>query len=153
MSEEIPLLMQKALPQSKNHKRTKVSMKRVIFYWHIHHSILVEELTEPIKNRIEYIKKHKPEHERETRLRLMKPAKGIGLAWAEYEKITDAAWAEYKKIIDAALAEYEKITDAAWAEYDKITDAAWAEYKKIIEKLHKEQCGCTEWDGREIVFS
>ena len=150
-------------------------MKRGIFYWHVHHSILVEELTEPIKNRIKYIKKHKPEHERETRLRLMKPAKGIGpayaeyekitdAAWAEYDKITDAAWAEYKKIIGPAEAEYEKITDAALAEYKKIkglaeaeykkiTDAAWAEYEKIIEKLHKEQCGCTEWDGREIVFS
>lgn len=106
-------------------------MKKGIFYWHVHHDTLVEQITEPIENRIEYIKSNKPKHEIETRLRLMKPATGI-----------NAAYAEYKKIQQPALAEYEKIADAAYAEY-----------KKIAEKLHKEQCGCKEWNGNEIDFN
>ena len=172
-------------------------MKKGIFYWHVHHSVLVEELTEPIKNRIEYIKHHKPKHEIETRLRLMRPATGIKPAWAEYEKIRQQAlaeyekiqqpawaeyrkiqqpalaeyekieqqalaeymkiqqqaWAEYEKIEQPALAEYEKIRQQAWAEYRKIEQQALAEYRKIIEKLHKEQCGCKEWNGQEINFN
>jgi len=45
-------------------------------YWHIHHNVLVEALTEPLKNRIKYIKENKPEDEIELRLRLIKPVKG-----------------------------------------------------------------------------
>ena len=44
--------------------------------WHIHHGILWEPLTEPIENRIAYIKSNKPTHEQATRLRLLKKIKG-----------------------------------------------------------------------------
>gem|GEM_PF-1547566 len=46
------------------------------YYWHIHHEVLVEALTEPLENRIKYIKEEKPEDEIELRLRLIKPVKG-----------------------------------------------------------------------------
>ena len=46
------------------------------FYWHIHHDILLEPLTEPLKNRIEYIKNNKFKNEIELRLKLLKPVKG-----------------------------------------------------------------------------
>ena len=41
-------------------------------YWHIHHDQLVENLTEPLKNRIKFIKEKKPEDERKLRLKLLK---------------------------------------------------------------------------------
>ena len=49
--------------------------KGLKLYWHIHHDQLVENLTEPLKNRIDYIKKEKPEDEIELRLKLLKKVK------------------------------------------------------------------------------
>ena len=46
------------------------------FWWHVHHEVLVEYLTEPVRARINYIKSDKPKHEIETRLRLLKPVLG-----------------------------------------------------------------------------
>ena len=46
------------------------------FWWHIHHEKLVEQLTEPIRARINYIKKEKPEDEVKLRLKLLKPVLG-----------------------------------------------------------------------------
>ena len=45
------------------------------FYWHIHHEELVENLIEPIKNRIDYIKEYKPKEEITLRLKLLKKVK------------------------------------------------------------------------------
>jgi hypothetical protein len=33
------------------------------FYWHVHHDVICEEIIEPIKNRIKYIKENKAENE------------------------------------------------------------------------------------------
>ena len=49
--------------------------KRLKMYWHLHHEILVENLTEPLKNRIAYIKKEKPKEEAALRLKLLKKVK------------------------------------------------------------------------------
>ena len=46
------------------------------FWWHVHHEVLVEQLTEPLRARINYIKTNKPKEEIETRLRLLKPVLG-----------------------------------------------------------------------------
>ena len=46
------------------------------FWWHVHHETLVEQLTEPVRARINYIKKDKPKDEIELRLKLMKPVLG-----------------------------------------------------------------------------
>ena len=43
----------------------------VEYAWHVHHKVLFEALSEPIENRIEYIKENKPESEVEIRLRLI----------------------------------------------------------------------------------
>jgi hypothetical protein len=45
----------------------------VVYAWHIHDRRLVEPLSEPIENRVAYIKSDKPKDEQETRLRLLKP--------------------------------------------------------------------------------
>ena len=45
-------------------------------WWHVHHEILTEQLTEPVRNRINYIKSDKPKDEIELRLKLLKPVLG-----------------------------------------------------------------------------
>jgi hypothetical protein len=46
------------------------------FWWHIHHEVLVEQLSEPVRARINYIKSDKPKDEVELRLKLLKPVLG-----------------------------------------------------------------------------
>ena len=71
--------------------------------WHLHHQQLVERLTEPAKNRIDYILSDKPVGERALRLRLFRPVKS---------KVLAAAWAEYDKVLAPARAEYDKVRAA-----------------------------------------
>lgn len=47
------------------------------YYWHIHHQKLFEPSTEPIENRIAYIKSEKPKNEVEIRLRLLHEVKDV----------------------------------------------------------------------------
>ena len=105
---------------------------------HVHHEILIEELTESIQNRIDYIKVQKPKAEISLRLRLLR-------ALEPTEELI-LAWAEYKKIQQSALAEYEKIRQPAWAEYEKIRQPAWAK----VEAVHKKVCPNCPWDGKTI---
>jgi hypothetical protein len=42
-------------------------------YYHIHHDILLDPATKPIKNKIKYIKKKKLKEEQALRLKLIKP--------------------------------------------------------------------------------
>lgn len=44
--------------------------KGLKMYWHIHHNILVENLTEPLENRIDYIKKENSKTETEEQIKL-----------------------------------------------------------------------------------
>lgn len=123
------------------------------FYWHIHHEVLIEPATEPIENRIDYIKKNKPAHEIETRLRLLKPVRGklpkeVIKAWKAYCK----AWKAYCKARDAyckAWKAYNKARDAynkAWDAYYK----ALQNHKSEIEVLHKAECPNCPWNGKTI---
>ena len=48
---------------------------KIEFYWHLHHGVLVENLTEPLKTRKDYIKSSKPEDEVKLRLKLLKKVK------------------------------------------------------------------------------
>ena len=83
-------------------------------YWHIHHEVLLEFATEPIENRIEYIKSYKPKDEVETRLRLLKPVRGaFPQEVIDARKVWDDAW----KVRDDAW----KVWDDAW----KVRDDAW----------------------------
>ncbi len=142
--------------------------------WHVHHEVLCEPLTEPIENRIKYIRENKPEAERALRLRLLKPVQGkvpsaCGKAGDAYDKAGDAydkAWDAYGKAGDAytkAWAAYTKAGDSygkAGAAYDKAGDSygkAWAAYTKAwaaalpaLEKLHAKECPDCPWDGETI---
>ena len=72
------------------------------YYWHIHHEILCEALTEPIQNRIDHIKKFKDPSEVETRLRCMTPVlhpERLPVEWTDvYAKLSEA----YAKLSEAS---------------------------------------------------
>jgi hypothetical protein len=99
-------------------------MKQPIFYWHIHHDVLVEALTEPLKNRIDYIKKNKPKDEIPLRLKCIKRVKGkLPVQFVEANK---------------ALVEANK----AQVEANKALVEANKACLPQLFKLHKKECGC-----------
>ncbi len=106
-------------------------MKKAKFAWHVHHSgDIMGVLTKPIKIRQEYIRKYKPEHEQETRLRLLKPVKGklptglVQTATDYRDACTYVKFVLYKEAIRTYLHE--------------------------IVALHKKECPNCPWDGWTI---
>lgn len=95
-------------------------------FWHCHHDTLCEWVHD-YQERVDYIKKEKPENEIKTRLKLFKKVKG---------KLP-------KEFIEAG----EKYAEAR----EKYVEAG-EKHKHQIEELHKKECGCSEWNGKEIVF-
>ena len=131
------------------------------WYWHVHHEVLCEPLTEPLANRRKYVRETKPKSKIPIRLKWMTPVKGkvpvaLVKAWAAYDK----AWAAYDKAgaaYDKAWAAYDKAWaayDKAWAAYDKARaarDKAWDAARPALERLHKKEHGneCP-WNGRTL---
>src|SRR3990167_237408 len=112
---------------------------------HCHHDLLIEYCTS-YDERVDYIKKNKPIHEREIRLRVFKLLsdeaiaalpKGLVRANADWEK----ADADRQK----AYADRQK-ADADWQK----ADADWPQQAR--DAWHKKWCGCSEWNGKELVF-
>ena len=104
------------------------------FYWHVHHQNLCEMLTEPVENRIAYIKANKPKSEIETRLRLLKPV--------QHPERLPAEWVEaHQKWVEA----YKK-----WVEAYKKRGAD-QKFRSQIEALHREECPDCPWDGKTIL--
>src|SRR3990167_9774073 len=103
------------------------------YYWHLHHDILLESLTEPLKNRIAYIKEEKPKDEIKLRLKLLKPVKGK--LPAEVIKAREG----YNKAREG----YNK----AWEGYDKALNSP------TMKKLHQKECGCAYDFKRETIFT
>ena len=137
-------------------------MKQLVL--HCHHRLLFETLTEPLRNRIKYIKEEKPEHEVETRLgaiRILTPAevktipKGVmkkleayNKAWGVYNK----AWGVYNKAGEAynkAREAYVKAREACEKAEDAFVDAC---NTPAMIKWHKKVCkykGCP-WNGETL---
>src|SRR4030067_1149915 len=90
----------------------------------LHHEVLLE-WSDDIQERIDYIKAHKPPHEVETRLRLLKPVQG-----ALPQKLVKA-----KAAYDKAKAAYNK---------------AYDECLPQIEALHALECPDCPWNGTTI---
>ena len=93
-------------------------------WWCIHHEVKLEALTEPVENRVRAIRETKAPHERETRLRAMRPLIGplpaklteAYVAWRQASAArqqADAAWGQ-------AYVAWRQ-ADAAWRQ----ADAAW----------------------------
>ena len=137
------------------------------FAWHVHHEQLIEVLYHTIEERREYISTQKPEHERDLRLRLLKPVIGpLPTILVEAGKASDEAW---KALVEAskthgeawkALYEAKKAYGEATKAYDKASKAfdeaskAFDEASKasqpIIEQLHSNECPNCPWNGHSI---
>ena len=137
------------------------------FYWHIHHDILLEPLTEPLKNRIKFIKNNKSKNEIELRLKLLKPVKGklpdeVVKAWEIYYKVWETSgkvWEAYYKPREAYYKPWEayykpweayyktwEVYYKAWEDYDKTLK----KYSKEINELHEKECSNCPWNGKTI---
>jgi len=90
------------------------------WWWCIHHESHLEPLTEPIENRVKFIRENKPENEIETRLLNMAPV-------LHPDRIPERV-------------------KAAWAEYNK----ALAECGPELMALHREEYPDTTWNGKSI---
>ncbi len=143
-------------------------------YWHIHHDRLWEPLTEPLAERIKYIKGNKPPAEIELRLRLLKPITGrlpveitkacvayrkAYVAWDKARAACDkayVAWDKARAAYDKAYAAWVKAYAAyrqVYAAWDKAEAAWWkacAVYQPAMEALHKLECPDCPWDGKTI---
>jgi len=181
--------------------KTKKVIKGI--FWHVHYDKLCEWCYN-YQERVNYIKGYKPEHEVETRLRLMKPVKGkipkeykkACEKWDEAYKKWDEAYKKWDEACEKYFEAYKKRDEAykkwdeacekrdeaykkwdeacekrdeaykkwdeaykKWDEAYKKRDEAykkWDEaYKKYLPKLqllHKKECGCLEWNDKEVVF-
>jgi len=93
------------------------------YYFHIHHGILVEALTEPLKNRIKYIKENKPKDEIELRLKLIKPVKGkLPSEFIEADQTWDKAYQARDKAYQAR-GKAHQTWDKAYQAWDKAYQA------------------------------
>ena len=121
--------------------------EKIQFFWHIHHDILLEPLTEPIKNRIKYIKENKLKNEIELRLKLLKPVKGkLPKEFIEAEQKYDEAVQKYdeaRQKCDEAIQKCDETRGKC--------DEMWNKYKPQIESLHKKECPDCPWTGTYII--
>jgi len=137
------------------------------FYWHIHHDILLEPLTEPLKNRIEYIKNNKSKNKIELRLKLLKPVKGklpdevikAGEAYYKAQETSGKVWEAYYKTWEASVKSWEASVKAwevyakAWETRDEARrayDKILKKYSKEINELHEKECPNCPWNGKTI---
>src|SRR3990167_9523251 len=107
----------------------------IAWYWHIHHDIFAEPLTEPIEKPIAFIKANKPKEEVETRLRLLKPIKAllpvdVVKTWEAYDKAREAHVKAREAHVKAREAhdKAREAGDKAWEAHVKAREAyvkAW----------------------------
>ena len=111
---------------------------KIQFAWHVHHDRLIEPLTGSIEERIAYIKEHKPKHERDIRIRLLKPVIDplptifveAWKAYVEARKAYDETWKAYdeaRKAYDETWKAYDE-AEKAYDEAEKAYDETWKAY-------------------------
>lgn len=114
-------------------------------FWHVHHNRLLEYCYN-YQERVDYIKNHKPEHERKLRLRLFQPVQGklpaeVVEACIAYRE----AYIAYSK----ASTTYGKactVCDEAYV----ARQTAFIRHKAEINSLHERECPDCPWDGKTI---
>jgi hypothetical protein len=102
-------------------------------WWCIHHEVILEPLTEPIENRVRFIRERKAAHEVETRLRAMRPVKGplpmevqqAGAAWQQ----AYAAWRQAGAAWQQAGAAWQQAY-AAWQQAYAVYHQAYAAWQQ-----------------------
>ena len=112
-------------------------MMKQKFALHVHHSLIaIEQLTEPIENRISYIRMYKPEGEVEMRLRLLRE-----LTEEEVDQLPQG-WREACRVLGESRLSWRDAE--VWLEACRV-------YAPQLEALHTRIClpDCP-WDGYTI---
>ena len=89
------------------------------FGLHVHHETLLELLTEPIDNRVEYIKNHKPPQEVDLRLRLLRE-----LTEEEVNQLPQGFILALRKQYEPAREKYKPELEA-WHKKVCVPDCPW----------------------------
>jgi ArsR family metal-binding transcriptional regulator len=148
----------------------KVTKNQLTWVWHCQHNVLLEPLTEPLEEIIDYIKKNKPKEEIDLRLKLLKEVKGelpleLIKAGKEYDKAWkkyDEAWEEHHEAEKKRNEAWDKRLEA-WKKRDEAwrkLDEAWETYDYTLRKylpqlktLHQKECGCGYDFKRNTIFT
>ena|SRR3990167_5872318 len=112
--------------------------------FHVHHDVLFE-YCHNYQERVDYINKEKPEHERKTRIKL------FAMLTQEQIAMLPKEFVEERQKYDEVSQKYNE----AMQKYDEARqkcNEASQKYKPQLEEIHKKICGCKEWDGTELVF-
>jgi len=128
--------------------------KNAGFTWHCHHTVLLEFCYDYNKRK-NIIKTTKSKNEIETRLRLFKFVKGKlpgGIIKTGQKQAK--AWQKWQEAWVSCGTSWQEYNEA-WLKYNAVGQEwkkALSKYKNRLEALHKQECGCKEWNGKEIVF-
>ena len=118
-------------------------------WWCVHHQVRLEPLTEPIENRVRYIRENKFEHEVETRLRAMRPVTG---ALPEPVQRVNAEWqrvvAEWQRVV----AEWQRVY-AELQRVDAERQRVYAEHAAEIDALWAAECADVPWGPDGLIFT
>ncbi len=125
-------------------------MKTKGFYWHVHHSHIVEYCFD-YQNRVDIIQQTKPQYEKEPRIHLMQPVKG-----KLPKAVIKAGRAFVKKLkVEMKLTPNSSNWYKVWVKTEKaekLFHKTLKENKEALEKLHAEECPDCIWNGTEMVF-
>ena len=109
------------------------------FAWCCHHGSLIEALTEPWLNRVNYICSSKPKAEQASRFRSFRPV------WITLPDQIVKTWAEHKR----TLAEYTR----AGYNYHKaryVYNEVVTEYHSELTLLHNQDWPDNTWNGKQV---
>ena len=122
------------------------------WWWLIHHGVRLERLTEPVEDRVAYIRTNKSPHEIEPRLCGMRPVVGpLPAAVVEATAARDKAYAKAKAALNEADAALAKV-GAAHAKANPAVDKALAAHGAEIEALFRKECPDVQWGPDGMVF-
>lgn len=117
------------------------------WYWHLHHEKLAEQITEPIENRISYIKSSKG-WEVATRLHFMRPVKNPPVGTVANPK--EAVYAAVKRAYDNYTVS-DEVLAAAKQIYVNAQPVSKAPTQADWEELHKKECfSYCPWNGKTL---
>ena len=113
-------------------------------WWCIHHNVRLELLREPIENRVKAIRQTKAPHERETRLRALRPLIGrLPAALDNADAKREKAYDEWKKAYAKREKAYDEKDNAEWEKAYDEKDNADAEWEKAYDEWNK---AYDEWE-------
>lgn len=130
-------------------------------YWHIHHDQLLEMVTESIARRRKYIRENKVVDEIRTRLRYLKPVKGILPgevieAFRFHEDVMKHRDRIWKFHWSMHIDHHPRVTHRLFEELfelrakaDRDLRVTLQKYESEINRLHNEEC-CCPWNGTTL---